>query len=73
MPYDKDGKYFRKQAFNEKFKYTILTKKNNNKNSKIIDSITSSPSDRDIRVHDILFCWHRLTIHKCINADIQEY
>ena len=61
MPYDKDGKYYRKPVFNENFKYNLDRKKNNNKNSKIIYAITSSPSNRDIRDHDIWYWWHRLT------------
>ena len=74
MPYDKDEKYFRKPVFNENFKYTFgRNKNNNNKNSKIINAFISSKLDRDMRFHDIWCWWQRLTIHKCIAADIQRY
>ena len=70
MPYVNDVKYCRKPVFNENFKYTFGLRRKNNKNSKIIDATTSSPSNRDVRVHDVCLWWHRLKIQKCIAAEI---
>tara|TARA_A100001388_G_C28629004_1_gene431317 strand:- start:139 stop:351 length:213 start_codon:yes stop_codon:yes gene_type:complete len=70
MHYDNDGKYYRKQVFNENFKYTFGLIRKNNNNSKIIDAITSLPSSRDVRVHDVCLRWHRLKTQKCIPAEI---
>ena len=73
MPYDIEGKYYRKPVFNENFEYSFGRKRKNNKNSKIMDTITPSPSERDARVHVIWRFWHRLTTQKCIAADIKGY
>lgn len=73
MPYDKGRKYHRKPVFKANLKYSFSRKRKNNKNSKIIGPITSSPSDRDIRVHDNWRSWHQQTIQKCIATDIKGY
>ena len=73
MPYDIDEKFHRKTVFNENFKYPFGRKRKNNKNSIIIDTIISSPSDRDARVQDIWRWCHRLAIQKCFAADIRGY